>query len=148
MKPIFHRGGGDCPRENKFGRTIEEEAPMTRVHLECVHTWLSPVSVTVIVNTVAGCYFRRQSLVLNAVTPTRFCAMFDKEKSECFDNVERFTMSVTQVANCGEKFNDSGCVNKWKWEWISVEVEVKVFEKVKKECIGARFWKVHVTGAA
>ena len=56
-------------------------------------------------------------------------------------------MSGAQVVNRGEKFDDS-CVNKWKWEWISVEVEVKVFEKVKKECIGARFWKVHVTGAA
>ena len=45
-------------------------APNTCAHSERAHAWLSLVSVAVIVNTVAGCYFRGQSLAPNTVTPT------------------------------------------------------------------------------
>ena len=37
--------------------TIFSSAPNTLGHSERIHTWLSPVSVAVIVNTAAGCYF-------------------------------------------------------------------------------------------
>ena len=57
-------------------------------------------------------------------------------------------MSVAEVVNHGQKFNDSGCANKWKLEWIFGEVEVKVFEAVKKEHISTQFQKVDVAGAA
>ena len=94
MKPIF-RGGKNVHRKNNWGWPKKQqkkekiEAPVLALHQIPAHirsefTWLSPVSVTVIVNTAAGCYFRRQSLPLNAVTPTRFCAMFWQRKKWMF----------------------------------------------------------------
>ena len=66
-----------------------------------------------------------------------------------FDSFEWFSMScLARVVNRGDKFDDTGCANKWKWDWISVEVEVKIGEVVKKERIGSRFRKVNVSGAA
>ena len=61
-----------------------------------------------------------QALGLNAVIPTCFYAMFQLRNSECSKNLEseRFIMSVTQVVNYGEKFDDCRYVN--RWEWISV----------------------------
>ena len=88
VKPIFHcsggvfvcvwRGGGETVRGEKTIWAYKKmkrcasfsSAPNTRTHSERVHAWLSPVSVAVIVNTATGCYFHRQSLVLNSVTPT------------------------------------------------------------------------------
>ena len=66
------------------------------------------------------CYSCRQALGLNAVIPTCCYAMFclrKSKRSESFEN-ERFTLSVAWVVNCGEKFGNCGCSN--KWEWISV----------------------------
>ena len=40
---------------------------------------------------------------------------FDKEKIECFNSFERFTISVAQVVNHGEKFDDSDYASMWKW---------------------------------
>ena len=54
-------------KEKKKRSTGFSSAPNTCAHLERVHGWLWPVSDAVIVNTVAGCYFCGQSLVLNAV---------------------------------------------------------------------------------
>ena len=46
--------------------------------------------------------------------------MFQLRKSKCSKGFEskRFTISVAWVVNCGEKFDDCSCAN--KWEWISV----------------------------
>ena len=67
---------------------------------------------------------------------------FDNENCKYSESFERFTMSVAQVVNCGEKLNDCGCASKCKWERVSVEVEVKACEEGKKEHIGTWFHDV------
>ena len=76
--------GGTKTKQKRGRSTGFSSAPNTCTHLEHVHAWLLPFSVTVIVNTAAGCYFRRQSLLLNAVTPTHFCTMFWQRKKRMF----------------------------------------------------------------
>ena len=42
--------------------------------------------------------------------------MFWLRKSKCSESFE--TISVVRAENCGEKFDNCGCAN--KWEWVSV----------------------------
>ena len=55
---------------------------------------------------------------MNAAIPTHFCVEFQHTKSKSKPS-ERFTTSVTQVVNCGKKFNDCGWANKWKWKQVT-----------------------------
>ena len=75
-------------------------------NLECIHT--------------TGCYFHGQALAPNALIPSHFCAMFWLRKSNCSESFEseRFTTSVAQVVNHGEKFDSFAFAS--KWEWVSV----------------------------
>ena len=90
VKPIF-LGGKKLSAGKKLGATKNKQkttafssSPNIRIHSEHVHMWLSYISVAVIVNTVAGCSFHGQSLVLNAVTLTWFCAKFWQRKMWMF----------------------------------------------------------------
>ena len=65
-----------------------------------------------------GCYSCWQALGMNAAIPTHFCVKFQHTKSKSKPS-ERFTTSVTQVVNCGKKFNDCGWANKWKWKQVT-----------------------------
>ena len=112
---------GNCLWKHKFswqrnqfsvGKEIwgykKKEAPVLAphqipMHIQSTFTRGCCPSVAVIVHTAADCYFRKQSLVLNAVTPTNSAPCFDKEKREYLDSFERFTMSVAQVVNCGNQ---------------------------------------------
>ena len=74
--------------------------------------WLLPILVALIVNT-AWLLLSQQAFVLNRVIPT--CT---SEKSECSKSFERFTLSLTEVVNYGERFDDCRCAG--KWEWVSL----------------------------
>ena len=64
--------------------------------LEHVHMLLLSTLDALTVNTAAGCYSSGQALVLNALIPTYASAPgFNKEKSECSESFESFTMSFT-----------------------------------------------------
>jgi len=68
------------------------------------------------VNIAAGCHSHGQALSLNTVISARVCAMFWLRKSECSEcfSGEKFIMTVVQVVNCGEMFNDL-CVASIYW---------------------------------
>ena len=55
--------GGTKKKKKKRRRssTCFSSAWNTRAHSERVHAWLSPISVSVIMNTASGCYFHGQS---------------------------------------------------------------------------------------
>lgn len=87
VKLTFWRGKELSVGGKKLGvQNEKKEAPVLAPlqipmkHWECVHTWLLPVLVTLIVNTAAGCYSHGQALALNTVTPTCFSAMFWQRK--------------------------------------------------------------------
>ena len=87
-----------------------------------------------IVNTTNGCYSCGQSLGLNTVIPTHFCAMFQLRKSEYSESFEseRFTMTVARVVNCGEMFDDCSCANKWEWVFINTSRVSQVGRRCEK----------------
>ena len=115
-RKVAHRGEG-------IGNTKKKEAPDSAPHppttkrSKCVCIQLLSISVALIVNMAVACYSCRQALGMNAAIPTHFCVKFQHTKSQS-KPFERFTTSVTQVVNCGKKFNDCGWANKWKWKQV------------------------------
>ena len=94
---------------------VLHQTPTKRTHVAIAH--LSHL----IVNTAAGCHFRRDALSLNAVILTRFCTMFQLRKSECSESFEseKFTMTVAWVPNHCEMFSECGCASKCEWASVN-----------------------------
>ena len=65
---------------------------------------------TTIVNTATDCCSHGQALGLNAIIPTHYCVMFWLSNV----NVLKVKMTVAEVVNFGEMFEDCG------WEWVLV----------------------------
>ena len=85
-------------------------------HTECVHTRKLFV-LSLIVNTATGSQSHGQALGLKSLMQSFL--VLCSECSKSFES-KRFTMTVAQVVNHGERFNDCGCVI--EWEWVSVNI--------------------------
>lgn len=120
VKLTFCRGE-QLPTGGEIGNTKKKEAPDSAPHQPptkqsvCLHTVIVHLSRF---NCEHGCYSCGRALGMNAAIPTHFCVKFQHTKSKSKPS-ERFTTSVTQVVNCGIKFNDCGRANKWKWKQVT-----------------------------
>ena len=86
-----------------------------------------PSQSLVILNTAAGCYFGEQSLVLNAVTPTRFCAMVWQRKTNVLTVLKDSPCLLLELAIMAKSSmtaavpvsgRGSGYQLRWKWKFL------------------------------